>query len=335
MSNGVSTFKPTSQAQFQALVEGRTPEPERLNDSTFCVPLPIEHGFVHDTLCYVLEGSDGRLHLIDPGTDTDENWGMLKAGLARFGTSVDSIASIVVTHMHPDHLGMAQRVHSETGALIAMHGWESTAISSMIRSNSGTDRWEQWGVPRDKRPVLDWPTDSHTWDSVHPDVLLDDDQLLDIAGRRIRVLWTPGHTYGHICLRDEEAGVLFSGDHILPMIYPGLGLGGPTPTSPIGHYIESLHRVAEHDDEVAPGHGYRFEGLAERCGAIEAHHLRRSEEVGIALAKDPQASVWEVASQVTWSAGWENLNAYILSSALSQTSMHMQYLTESAAAHSG
>ncbi|MCF1600632.1 MBL fold metallo-hydrolase, partial [Streptomyces muensis] len=93
-------------------------------------------------------------------------------------------------------------------------------------------------------------------------------ELLDLPGRRLRAIWTPGHTPGHVCLHLEEEhpaqlpghGRLFSGDHLLPEITPHIGLyedpddnGGPPArayssvgevTDPLGDYLASLERVA-------------------------------------------------------------------------------------------
>ncbi len=66
------------------------------------------------------------------------------------------------------------------------------------------------------------------------DLLVEDGDVLPIAGREVRALWTPGHTAGHLCLVDEGDGLLFTGDHVLPRINPGIGLGGRTATNPLG-----------------------------------------------------------------------------------------------------
>ena len=73
-----------------------------------------------------------------------------------------------------------------------------------------------------------------------PDVLLTDDELLPLAGRRIRAIWTPGHTPGHLCLHDEDNDVLLTGDHVLPRISPNIGLQPHSATPPLGPYLDSL-----------------------------------------------------------------------------------------------
>ncbi|MFF1635322.1 hypothetical protein [Leifsonia sp. NPDC058248] len=100
---------------------------------------------------------------------------------------------------------------------------------------------------------------------------------------------------------DADDGLVFTGDHVLPTIHPGLGLGGETATSPIADYLESLERIAAYDDlRVCPGHEYVFSGLAARCASTAEHHLRRSREVAARLQVDEDLSIWQVASELTW-----------------------------------
>ena len=82
-----------------------------------------------------------------------------------------------------------------------------------------------------------------------PDVLLDDGDALDLPGRRVRVVWTPGHTPGHICLYDADHGVLLTGDHLLPRISPNIGLTPGSMDSPLASY---LNRCARWPTTTAP-----------------------------------------------------------------------------------
>ena len=159
--------------------------------------------------------------------------------------------------------------------------------------------------------------------AVTADALLQHDQLLDIPGRTVRVLHTPGHTSGSLCLL--EGDVLFTGDLVLPTIFPGVGLGGPS-EDPLGEYLHSLDLVEGLGDPlVAPGHGYVFRGLGERVASIRAHQLGRTAEVTEIVHRHPRATVWEVASHVTWTGGWDALTGFHRISALSQTAMRMRH----------
>lgn len=181
-----------------------------------------------------------------------------------------------------------------------------------------------WVVPEDRRETVLAEYPRRAAPAVVGDRFVEDGQLLDVPGRRIRALATPGHTGGHLCLLDEDERLLFSGDHVLPEIYPGVGLGGAGDDA-LAQYLEGLARMREFDDcQVLPGHGYRFRGLSERVAATARHHLRRLDEVASAVARDRHATAWQVASQLTWSRGFEGLRRQYLVGALRQTAMHMR-----------
>src|SRR5699024_9686219 len=99
------------------------------------------------------------------------------------------------------------------------------------------------------------------------------------------------------------AEVVFTADHVLPGINSGLGLGGVSPTNPIADYIRALERISQFDPfVVAPGHEYRFRGLADRAAVLREHHLKRAREVEAGMQSSP--TVWELARRVTWSDGF-------------------------------
>jgi glyoxylase-like metal-dependent hydrolase (beta-lactamase superfamily II) len=130
---------------------------------------------------------------------------------------------------------------------------------------------------------------------------------------------------------DSDAGLVYTGDTVLPKIFPGLGLGdreqtGPGKANPIADYLASLTSLARYDHfEVAPGHGYRFRGLIERNAVLAEHHLHRSRAAAAVIRDDPDATVWEVASRLRWTAGWQKLRGFYLLSALSQTVLHLDF----------
>ena len=288
-------------------------------------------GHIPYSLCYLIEDAHGDVHLVDPGWSSDENWSSLERALAASGHRLDDVATVSVTHLHPDHLGMADRVRAASGAVLALHEREQAALETMAGrapAEPPEHRFDLWGVPAERLAELDLTSGRPAMSAQLPaDVLLRDGELLDIPGRAIQVVLTPGHTPGHICLVDADDGLIFTGDQVLPTIHPGLGLGGETATSPIADYLGSLERIAAYDDlQVCPGHEYIFHGLAARSATTAEHHLRRSREVAERLRIDGDPTVWQVASELTWTAGWANLNGFYLLSALAQTAMHVVFV---------
>ena len=306
-------------------MEGGTPPLERIREGVWSLPMPMPGAHIPYSICYLIVDAQKAFHVIDTGIGSAANLTLLTRAIGALGGTLESVASIVVTHLHPDHLGLAAALREKTGAPVLMHRAEQEAIGKLGSVQFDSSTFTRWGVPLERQAELH--IDQPAIAGFVADVLLEDGAALPIAGREISVIRTPGHTPGHICLRDATESLLFTGDHVLPTIFSGLGLGGPTATNAMADYLASLRFVAEFDDhEVLPGHGYRFTGLAERCEAIASHHLRRSREVSEMLAVTPDATIWQLAEIATWSAGFDNLRAFYLLSALSQVEMHVDYV---------
>jgi len=322
---------PTS-AQFEASSSGGIPEPEQVRDEVWTLAQRMPGGYLPYSLLYLLRDSDRAFHVIDPGWDSPDNWAGLTALLESLGGSPAEVRSITSTHLHPDHIGLSARLREASGAPLQLHEAEAAAIGSPFEaprdSEAGAEQLENWGVPVDRRKeILRITSQAQRFVPPTADRTLVDGQRLDIPGVDLRAMLTPGHTSGHLCLRDDDRGLLFTGDHLLPMIYPGLGLGAPTDTNPLADYLASLELVSGYPEhEVLPGHGFRFFGVAERAAETAAHHLRRSREVAEVLADAPHSTTWQIASRLTWSAGWPKLTDFLLYSALAQTDMHRDYL---------
>lgn len=296
---------------------------EQIREGIWAIAQPFASRAEIYTLDYIIEDARGDLHLIDPGADLDENFAALGQQLGSIGHRIEDVATITLSHLHHDHLGLAERVRAASGASIALHRDEQAALDGDLAPFwANREHFAAWGLPPAAIAELGSMLDARELQSrVSADVLLEHDELLAISGRELRVIHTPGHTVGHICIASEE--LLFTGDHVLPNQFPGVGLGGDRGTNPLEDMIASLELVAPLDAlEVCPGHGWRFQGLAARCAQTLAHHNRRTTEVAAVLERDPGASVWQIASQLTWSVGWEQLKSFYLGSALGQTHMH-------------
>jgi glyoxylase-like metal-dependent hydrolase (beta-lactamase superfamily II) len=162
-----------------------------------------------------------------------------------------------------------------------------------------------------------------------PDVLLDDGEALDLPGRQVRAVWTPGHTPGHICLHDADHDVLLTGDHLLPRISPNIGLTPGSMDSPLASYLDSLRAVGGYDSaEALPAHEYRFRGIAGRAGALIEHHDARAREVLDIVAAAGQPTIWDVTTKLTWSRGWDQITGFMRRAALFETAAHIQYLEQ-------
>jgi len=322
----------TSAAQFDASVTGTAPDLEQVRDDVWALGMPMPGGHIPYSLLYLLRDSAGDLHVIDPGWDSAGNLQILQHALAKLDAVATDIRSITATHLHPDHIGMATRLQHVSGAPLQVHTAERDALRA-----GGPGGWspsvfanilDDWGVPATRRAEMEtMRSAAPSFPEVHVDRVLEHGERLDIAGFDLVGMLTPGHTSGHLTLRDDARSLMFTGDHLLPTMHAGLGLGGPTPGNALAEYLTSLDAVSgfpEH--EALPGHGYRFSGTAIRAAASARHHLRRSREVDAVLADNPEATTWQIAERLTWTAGWDRLVGFYLYSALTQTAMHREFV---------
>ena len=106
--------------------------------------------------------------------------------------------------------------------------------------------------------------------------MVEDGQYLNLLGEEYRVIWTPGHSDGHICLFRERDGVFIAADHVLPRITPNVGLYSDNDrANPLGDYLDSLRKVQNLPASIVlPGHGEPFTDLAGRVQEIIEHHER-------------------------------------------------------------
>lgn len=327
-------MRPTSEQQFEALRRGTVPAVEEVRPGLYAIAFDMPGMRPPYALSYAaLSGGASRaVHLIDAGLDSDANWEALSAALAGFDREIADIASVTVTHMHPDHTGLAWRIREASGATVRMHERDERAMHNIAfdASEDPAAMLKRWGVPESARKeLLAFAVGPAEWGEFGPvDELVSDGDLLEFGLYAARVIHTPGHTGGHICLAidatEDGPAMVITGDHVLPGINPGVGLGGERVVDPLGEYYASLDRLEPYADaEVLPGHGFRFIKLGERCAEIRAHHERRTSEVAAVLTEHPGLSVWEIASRVTWSAGWDGLTGVTRLSALAQTEMHV------------
>jgi glyoxylase-like metal-dependent hydrolase (beta-lactamase superfamily II) len=261
------------------------------------LPVPFSLGSVN---CYVLHG-EGQWALVDCGLGTHASNGALREGLAALGIDFGDLSALVLTHAHPDHIAPAGDIAAQMppdGRVFVLdheldrylHFWapgELAGFELLARAQmlGGLTRDEaELGLQsmRSMGRLIHLPEPRRV-------ATLVADAPFDIAGRCWRVLWTPGHARGHLCL--AHANLVITGDHILPLVSPNVSYSDPTWADPIQDHLDSLAAVAALDIPeplVLPGHGAEFAALAERCAALRASHTRRSMHALHALQAQPE-----------------------------------------------
>ena len=324
----------TGVKQQRAWVENVLPPVERVQQGLWSIPVPIPDSPLRYVLVYALELDDG-VALIDAGWDTDDAWQALTQGLATAGYVVADVRGVMVTHIHPDHYGLAGRVREASGAWVGLHPDDAALLPA--RYGAGiTDLLEgmvallrNCGVPEDELRVLSGAS-LQIADYVRqaePDRLIRDGDRLPLPGWDLRAVHTPGHSPGHLCFHEHRRRLLFSGDHVLPRITPNIGVHAQSGGNPLADFIDSLARVGaldSHLDEVLPGHEYRFAGLAARVSALVGHHDARLQEIHAAVTTAP--TTWELTAALSWSRPWQQNSGFMRRAAVAETLAHLVLL---------
>jgi glyoxylase-like metal-dependent hydrolase (beta-lactamase superfamily II) len=194
--------------------------------------------------------------VIDPGCDD-------AAHLARvLEVAGGAIERIVCTHSHPDHSPGAAWLKERTGATV--HG-------------------------------LPAPDDGHQDPGYAPDAGLAHGERIEAGGESLLAWHTPGHASNHVCLLLEEAGLLFTGDHLMSgstvIIIP--------PDGSMRLYLDSLRQLRELPVAVlAPGHGALMPRARPEIERVIAHRLAREEKLVRALGARRAATLDDVLPAV-------------------------------------
>lgn len=332
----------TGTRQHAAWTAREVPPVEQLADDLWSLPVPIPRSPLRYITVYVLATPRGPV-LIDAGWDSEQGWAALEQGLRTCGFAVAEVAGVLVTHFHFDHLGLAARVREESGAWVAMHPADADLLArpdyaqAAVAVRAEAEFLISLGAtPAEAAAAVFTVEEYAVFNTIAtPDRLVQDGDLVDVAGWQVRAHHTPGHTPGHLCFHDERTGRLFAGDHVLPRITPNISLERSADRDPLGDYLDSLQRVGELDvDEVLPAHEWRFRGLRARTAALAAHHETRLTELLDALRRHPHSTAWDVAGELTWSRPWEQYDGRMRIFAVTETASHLARLVADGRARS-
>lgn len=312
---------------------------------------------------YVFEGNDG-ISLFDAGYGTPEASDALTRQLAVLGYEPKHIRRLIISHAHPDHLGMAGWVKEQSPdceLVMLAREWQ-WIVDRWLDNDGWTKLSDQWlvrhGVPQEEideahaqgnlAPNSPNAKQAATGGSngkdagasaarrpsmrfdIEPEVKLEDGEVLEFDGWSLRAVWTPGHTPGHLCMYETKHRLMFTGDHVLPHISPNVSLHADQEgTSPLSDFRHSLQKVADFDTAAAlPAHEFTIPDLKQRCAVLLHHHDDRLEEVRDAIGDDT-ASAREVSQRVKWNTGpFDDFNIFMKRSALGETLSHLRLLED-------
>ncbi len=287
------------------------------------IPTPFPVGPVN---AYLLAGDP--LTLVDAGPKGPASETAIASALGEAGHEITDLRRIVITHGHTDHFGHAESLRQRSGAEVFAHETERPKLAG--------DRWvadhlitffRQAGMPQSFFAAFTQMVNAYRafFDPVTAFSSLADGDTLPLGDERLRVLHTPGHSQGHLCLYHDD-GILIAGDLLLEEVSPNpvveFSPDGRRQTT-LPHYLHSLRRVLLLNCDLAyPGHGEPITNPSSRIRELIAHHEQRKEEIAAHLGKKPQSLV-ELTQELY--QGLDDLNLML---ALSEVIGHLDLLAE-------
>jgi glyoxylase-like metal-dependent hydrolase (beta-lactamase superfamily II) len=298
-----------------------------------------EHPRVTKGLPYVLPyllKAEGETVLVDCGWNTDSAYAALEEGMKEHGSHPSDINKLVITHVHPDHYGMAGRLKQLSSCELVIHEKDAEVINAryfapkglmddMARfmESNGVPPMDTTGMSRGSMGMLGNVA------AVPPDTQVKGGETFKVGDFDFEIIWTPGHSPGHICLYEPNRKILLTGDHILPTITPNVSIHAQTHGSPLGDYMRSLDLLLELDVElVLPAHEFEITDLKKRIGEIETHHEERLQEM-VNCVDSGGSTAWDVAGRVKWATGMlTDFEPHMQRAAVGETLAHLEYLFE-------
>lgn len=255
----------------------------------FEIPTPFQIGAVN---CYLHDRT-----LIDPGMDSEDAWATLQTHLRERDLTPDDIDQVLITHPHPDHFGLANRLRGHGATIIA-----SDIAADIIRDFDGRLTYEQsyfepflvrHGLSKDvaasavrlPEAFLEFAPDATV------DVRLTDGDELEVGDLTVTAMRVEGHAPGELLYtyRDQGRYEAVVGDHVLDPVTPNPFMQPPPEPGDerprvLPAYNRSLERLAEAGfDQFLPGHRSIIDDPTHRVEQLLRFHEHRTDRVMAAI----------------------------------------------------
>ncbi len=276
---------------------------------------------------HVLEDGD-RLFLIDTGSGTPESNRQLLDGFQAIerecGRRVDpaKFEAILITHGHIDHFGGLPFLRRFSHAPIGVHPLDRATLShheerAVVASRRLESFLASAGVAEEHRAEL---MQVYLWAkgfyrSVQTQFTLEEDQPNPAS---VEVIHVPGHCPGQVCLRVDD--ILLTADHVLSRITPHQAPESITASTGLGHYLDSLARIAKEDVRLGlGGHEDPIPDLPARIAAIRKSHDNRLDRT-LEICREAR-TIQEISLEL-----FGRVESYHVLLALEETGAHVEYL---------
>lgn len=302
----------------------------------------INIGFSNIVSLYLFTIKDKNV-LIDAGYSLKYWQNAFYKALKDLNTRIGDIDYCIITHEHPDHVGLLKSLkEANPDVIIGMHELAHELAKlreKLTKDNNLEEKIEEraellysYGVPKEEIDIMmqRFGRGGMGFEYIKPDLLLKDgDKIID---DKLQIVHSPGHSVGHICIHYPKKAILFSGDHILSNITPHLGtlvIPGAEEFNKknkfediLELYLNSLDRIdALNSKIILPGHEQIIYDPHERITAIKNHHQDRLYDISRIIENNPLPPL-----QIALQHFGEDLDQMNRILAISETLVHLDYL---------
>ena len=304
---------------------------EEVYKNIYRIPVKLPNNPLKELNSYLIRDPERSL-LIDTGFRIPACKEALLAGLEKLGEKPETV-DIFLTHLHADHSGLASEIIGDNRHIFI------SEVDGMLLEKLpvAVGKWV-WDEMRDSLAGMP-PEIVKNMESINPAIIyappqgthyttVKDGETLRVGGYSLRCVLTPGHTPGHMCLWDDDSGLMFTGDHVLFDITPNITVW-PIMDDSLGDYLNSLRLVREYPVKTAlPGHR-KTGDFHDRVVKLLKHHEARLMEVESIVRANPALSAYEIAGKMSWqisATSWDDFPSPQKIFAVGECLSHLNYL---------
>lgn len=305
--------------------------PQEVLKNIYRIQVPLPNNPLKILNSYVIMGDERNL-MIDTGFRHPECLEALQAGMSELGLHMEN-TDILLTHLHSDHTGLAPDIASpETKVFISREElpWmfgetrkNNWANDNIKLRRAGFDV-EALKTSLQKAPSRGMASDPD-FDRFTP---VDDGQVLEYGGYKLKAVLTRGHTPAHMCFWMEEQKTMFTGDHVLFDITPNITYWAEMDDA-LGDYMKSLAMIDKYDVALAlPGHRETGDFHARIAHLLEHHEMRLEECLNV-VKNNPGLCICDIAGKMTWRircSSWEDFPMSQKWFAVGECHSHLRHL---------
>ena len=305
------------------------------------IDVPFQVKFV----CSYLFKLEDQNILIDAGFNSTAWKKKFLQEINNIGLNFEDIDVCIITHSHIDHIGLIKEFKLKNPEMkIVMHNitnellkWESDKSNTKDIEKEAiriSIEMKNYGLSEEERQRLIgfftyWPKLRRY--QTPDEIVNDGDTFLN----DLEIIWTPGHSFGHICVFDSKRKYLFSGDHILSRITPHIGnfiipdfladeYKNYNFKNVLDQYLQSLDRIDKLNPKIIfPAHQEIIYNPHERINAIKEHHRKRLNDISKLTKNNPLTP--RRISQIHFGEDLDEINSFM---ALSEVLGHLKYLED-------